>query len=336
MAKTEQTKRSNIKRLIPIIIAAAVIVGLAFSIKQFMAEREKGESQRLERQAEEKAKQEAEAVGKLYGKPYSTVGDTDDVRRYGYDVLFARYGVRVLLKESKIYTDVPELTLEMVNESDEDYTIKLSYCVTNGITLEPSLETKVPAGKTVTDTVVFDYNVMSMFKINKLRMCFLIMNDDYSIYEESEPVKINYDSSQTTNTWEPPDDGLSVYDSSTLKVYTGFFSLTNGDDGGHIIRSELYYNNYSGSDINIYMNSCKLFDKKGSEIDNKHYHVSYSDMLPGNSYVNSLRSIVIWTDDTIKTDDLDELLMIANVSNRGGNDDDETKTITMNIPLRFE
>ncbi len=335
MAKAEQTKGSTVKRLIPIIIAAAVLVGLAFSVKKFLAEKEKGEAQRLERQAEEKAKEEAEAVGKLYGKPVSTVADTDDVRRYGYDVLLARHGVRVMLKESKIYADTPQITFEMINESDEDFTIKLVYCVINGLTCKPSLETNIPAGKTVTDTVDFDYDKIAEIKINKLRMCFKIMNEDFSIYEDSKAIRVNYDNSDKTNAWIPPDSAEPVYESSTLTISDDGFSLEDSDDGGKIAYSELYYNNDTSHDLLFYMNSCQLFNKKGSEISSDHYYVTYRDMAPGNSCTYTADSIVFWIDDTIDPDDLGELLLIANTSPRDEEDGD-TETITMNIPLKFQ
>lgn len=331
MSKTDSAKGKKLELKTVIIVSAIIVAALLliFTVRKFMTEKEKGELIQQEKKNAQDATYEAETLEKQFAKPILTAGDTDSTRRYGYDVLYANHGLRILLKESHIYIDEPKLTFDFINESDTDFAVKIEYCVINGQTFHPFLNTEIPAGQTVTDSTEFNFNKMREIKISKLRLCFKVSNSDYSIYEDSDAIRIEYDKSPN-DSWNAPSDAVNVYKSSVYSIDAQPAKYSDSTKG-YKAESCIFFKNDTVNDMELYLDSCKLFDKKGKEISDDYYYASFMELAPGNSLANDYLSLNV--DSKIDKDSLDELMVIAKLSPRGEVKNKDAETISFRVPL---
>lgn len=331
MAGTNTAKKTNKKKIATLIIVLLAIIGIFFMAKKFFTENEAGTERRKQENAKAENAREIANEQSHYGIPLKTSADLDDTRRYGYDVLYAHHGVRILLEESKIYIDEPELTFNIINDSDEEFNIGVQYCAVNGLTYHPDFDCKVPAGEKVQEKMVLDSEKMKEIKVSKIRLCFLVCNNDFSIYESSKAVKIDYDN-LPIDTWNAASNTVTVYEDSVYIINASAFEKSKTSSGFRCTASIITRNDNS-EDMELYMNGYKLFDKNGRELSEDGYSASFYSVLPGNALSSSTLTLKI-NSDKIAPEDIDELMVIAALVPRGTKDYSDAETISFRVPYK--
>lgn len=332
MAKTGTENRISLKTVFTVIITVAVIIGGIMLVKKFADEKEKGEELRQQKTAEEQAAKEVEEVKKQYGTVKGTTGDTDNTRRYGYDVLYANHGLRVMLIESKIYIDKPELTLDIINESDQKMTISTDYVSVNGLAEWPEFECEAEAGKTVTQKLVIDSDALRNVNINRLRICFYVTNEDFSISEYSKAIVIDYANARDGN-WIPPSVCETVYESE-LYTFSAYPVELREESPRNYYRSAIYLQNNRNADLVISMTGYTLYDKNGSEIDSDKHTAQFYSFMPGKTLTN--RYFKLKVDESIKKEELGEAIIEAEIYPRDEEDSDELGRETVIFTVTFD
>ena len=177
---------------------------------------------------------------------------------------------------------------------------------------------------------VLNYDKMKEIKVSKLRLCFTVYNSDFSIYENSEAVLVDYDR-LPMDSWNASTNSVPVYENGAFKINAGPYETDNISNGFKASLS-LISKNDDPEDMEIFMRSCKLFDKKGNEISEDDYIVVYSSVLPGYSLSSSTLTVKVKSD-TVKPDDLGELNMTAVIVPRGTKELEDAETLSFTVPF---
>ena len=331
MAGTANTeKKTDKKKQLKIVLTVLAAAALVFIVKSLFNENKEGEERRKQQNIQESIDRGVTDEKSKYAEPIATTADTDDTRRYGYDVLYAHHGVKILLTESKIYIDEPEITLNISNESNEKFTVEIQYCVVNGLTYHPVLNCEVPPGESVDSKFLLDSSKMKEIKLSKLRLCFTVYNEDFSIYENSAAILIDYDR-LPLDSWNASENSVQVYEDELHRINAGPCETTDTASGFKNSLS-LITKNDDPNDLEIYMTGCRLFDKNSNEISEEDYSAVFYSILPGSSLSSSKLTVKI-KNSSVKPEELGELFLAAAIVPRGAKDLDGAEKIIFTVPF---
>ena len=307
--KIEAANRRTLKVVLWILLSAVILIFIVLTVKKFASEREKSEDLREQRTAAENAAKKADALNKQYSKPIKTGGDTDDERRYGYDVLYAHHGLMIMLIESKINIERPVITLEVINDSEEKMTASIEYASVEGLNRWPDFEVELEPGKSEKKEVDFNTDSFKNVTVKNIRLCFHVYNEDGSIDEYSKAVNIDYRKTNHTG-WHAPSDYTGVYRSELYEFDASLFSYEAQDDCDYY-RSTVYLRSENADDMVIAMTGYKLYDKKGNELSEDLSVAYFEAFMPGYTLTN--RYIKLFVDKSVKQEDLGRIDIDAEI-----------------------
>ena len=224
--------------------AAALVIGSSavYGIKG----KNKSEKEYDQQQRRSDAQQEAEEERKSL--PILTEGDTDDDRRYGYEVLYRHDGVTITVEELKKHGGSFDLTLRLKNENDTEKSIYSRYFAPNSYISNSDFDEAVEPHSEKTVTVENINDLINDSTITDIRMKFIIY-DDLDNYVTSKQIRTYFDLAGSKPTYGNNDILLDWSDDAGIKLLYDSNSYITDDDGKNIGRQvRCFVENYSDTD----------------------------------------------------------------------------------------
>lgn len=174
--------------------AAAVVIG--GSAVYGVISRNSSEKKYAQQQEHSEAQQKAEEERKQM--PILTIGDTDNERRYGYEVLYKHDGMTITIEKCVKHGDTADLTLKFVNDTDEELTVAADYFAPNSYISNCDMAVDVPANGKKTETVEgFNDLLRKSEEIKDIRMVFNVLSDNNDYYRVSKQIHVMFDLKST-------------------------------------------------------------------------------------------------------------------------------------------
>lgn len=254
------------KKYIAVIAAAAIVLGGAFLSGKLS--RSKAEKNGADTTAVNNTNTEEQPPSTI---PIETLGDTDDERRYGYDVLYKHDGITITLLESNFNGNMyfadgnKNIKIAIKNETDDDITVYTEYVAANCYISNASLHEDVPAGETVEATIegVNDLlNVHDQITDIELKFSFDIEYEPLLVYSDQIKIIYEYEDYPT----EPRGDSKLLWAEAGFELYDRGHEITPDDDGNIRLKQNFYLRNISNEDY-LYT-ATHYFFADGVELDN--------------------------------------------------------------------
>lgn len=224
----------------------AALVGVSFAAGKMS--RNKAEQQQSIASEKQQQKQQQLTVT----NPILTIGDTDDERNYGYDVLYRHDGITITLLASYFDGEEKDIKIAIENDTDKDIQVRTAYTAANGTLSDAYLRADIAAGETSEETISYlNEFLRSGTDIDDVELRFCFINDDdeedyYTTPLYSKQIKIIYRKAE--HTYEPRSYEELIWEAGGFELYKSKNEIEYDDNGKDALLQFFYLKNTGDTD----------------------------------------------------------------------------------------
>lgn len=326
-AKKQRRKLTGREKVLFAVLGTLLVIGL-IGFMTFGRTPSDEESEQVQAQAA-KAVERSEQLS----DPLQTYADTDEKRRYGYDVLYAHDGLRIVLTSSKLFSEDPVITFDIINDSKKERNVQLVTGAIDNSWFPMEMDCTVGPKETASASTTAHSEYFERYNILIVRLCFKITNTDtedgYVRY--SEPISIKYDKFSKEPHWSITGETISRLETEDIEVLSGSYRNTE-EDGMGVMINDMYIWNNSPYDIMFHPEDVIVIDADDEVIPPEDYTIEYEGVIPGNCLYNKELRLTMKDSERMK-----KIVRIGmNLVTERINDSDSCRSDRMGISHRID
>ena len=271
----KQRRRLTGREKVLIAVFAGILLIAVIGIMTFRSSSAAKESEKVQAAEENIDRSEIVSV------PIQTHGDTDTKRRYGWDVLYAHDGLRIVLTSSKLHSADPVFVFDIINDSKKEKTVELACGAIDNSWFPMEMSCTVKPKETASASTTAHSDYFDSRNILIMRLCFRITDTGDGKVRYSEPVSVQYGKFSKEPQWSITGETISRLETDDIEVLSGGYNNAQENGEGVMTNSMFIWNN-SAYDIMYSIENVIVLDSDGLEIPSEDYTIEYEGIVPGN------------------------------------------------------